>query len=209
MPLFQQKKPLVFPVSPSGTKRIRYPTGCDSFTCGGAPAAATSHVTGAMYLIPYYLPSNVSSIEIAVQNVGVAGSTGGTIEVGIYVASGGLEDAYLTESTSFVCTTSTTGGTVTVFTLTKSYSEGWHIVSGVKTSGSSAHINGYVRQGHIFGKTPSYPASLSIDMFYLSSNTVYITNQTSGLPSKISSALSSGTYTTTGSSPHPIPFLAY
>lgn len=209
MPLFQQKQPLVFPVSPSGTKRIRYPTGCDSGDVSGAPAAPTSHITGAMSLIPYYLPSNVSSIDIAVQNVGVAGSTGGTIEVGIYAASGGLEDAYLTESTSFTCTTSTTSGTVTVLSLTKNYSEGWYIVSGVKTSGSSAHANGFVRQGHIFGKTPSYPASTSIDMFYPASNTVYITNQTSGLPSKISSALSSGTYTATGSSPHPIPFLAY
>lgn len=211
MPYFPKKNPLVFPISPGGTKRIRYPTGCDSSMVGGAAAAATQHGTGYMSLIPYYIPTNVSSIDIAIQHILPASvATQGTIFIGIYNANQGLESAYLTESTSFVCTSSTTTGTVNVFPLTQNYSEGWYIVSGVKsTGGSSAHANGFVRQAHIIGKPPVYP-SVVIDMFYLSTNAVYINNQNSGLPQTIGSALSSGTFIATNSNvAAPTPFLAY
>lgn len=209
MPYFPRKNPLVFPVSPTGTKRIRYPTGCDSSMVGGFPAAAVQHTTGYMSIHPYYIPSNVSSIDIAIQHV-LPGGTQGTIFVGLYDANQGLENAYLTESTSFICTNSTTTGTVSVIPLTKNYSEGWYFVSGVKsTGGSSAHTNGYVRQGHIIGKPPLYPG-VSVDMFYSSSNAVYINNQNSGLPQTIGSALSSGTLVATSSNiTAPLPFLAY
>jgi hypothetical protein len=209
MPYFPKKNPLVFPVSPTGTKRIRYPTGCDSSMVGGAPAAAVQHTAGHMSLLPYYIPPNVSSIDIAVQNV-LPGGTQGTIFVGIYNANQGLENAYLTESTSFVCSSSTTTGTVSTFSLTQNYSEGWYIVSGVKsTGGSSAHTNGFVRQGHVLGKPPAYPG-VTVDMFYVATTSVYINNQTSGLPQTIGSALSSGTFVATNSNvAAPLPFLAY
>ena len=209
MPYFPKKNPLVFPVSAGGTKRIRYPTGCNTTDVSGAPASPTQHTTGHMSLIPYYLPTNVSSIDIAIQHVLPAPSTAGTIFVGIYNANQGLESAYLTESTSFVCTSSTTSGTVSTFPLTKNYSEGWYIVSGVKsTGGSSSHTNGFVRQAHIIGKPPAYP-SATIDMFFNSSTIVYINNQNSGLQQTIGSALSSGTLVATGSPSVPLPFLAY
>ena len=210
MPYFPKKNPLVFPISPGGTKRIRYPTGCNPTDVSGAPVAATQHTAGHMSLIPYYIPTNVSSIDIAVQHVLPAVTTQGTIFIGIYNANQGLESAYLTESTSFVCTSSTTTGTVNTFPLTKNYSEGWYIVSGVKsTGGSSAHTNGFVRQAHIIGKPPTYP-SAGIDMFFNSTASVYINNQTSGLPQTIGSALSSGTFiATSGAVASPLPFLAY
>jgi hypothetical protein len=209
MPYFPRKNPLVFPVSPGGTKRLRYPTGCDSSMVSGAPAAAVQHTAGHMSLIPYYIPANVSSVDIAIQHI-LPGGTAGTMFVGIYNANQGLESAYLTESTSLVCTSSTTSGTVSTFPLAQNYSEGWYIVSGIKTTGgSSAHTNGYVRQAHIIGKPPTYP-STGIDMFYLSTNSVYINTQTSGLQQTIGSALSSGTFIATSSNvAAPIPFLAY
>ena len=209
MPYFPKKNPLVFPISPGGTKRLRYPTGCNATDVSGGPAAATQHTTGHMSLIPYYIPTNVSSIDIAIQHI-LPGGTQGTIFVGVYNANQGLESAYLTESTSFVCTSATTGGTVSTFPLTQNYSEGWYIVSGVKsTGGSSAHVNGSVRQAHILGKPPTYP-SAGIDMFYLATNAVYINNQTSGLPQTMGSALSSGTFIATSSAiAAPTPFLAY
>jgi hypothetical protein len=209
MPYFPKKNPFIFPFVPGGAKKIKYPTGCDPVTVSGAPAAVTQHTTGHMSLHPYYIPANVSSIEIAIQHTLPAPTTQGTIFVGIYNANQGLESAYLTESTSFVCTSSTTTGTVNVFPLTQNYSEGWYIVSGVKsTGGSSGHTNGFVRQAHIFGKPPVYPSS-GIDMFFSSTNTVYINNQNSGLPSTIGSALSSGTFVATASQSFPCPFLAY
>lgn len=210
MPYFPKKNPLVFPVSPTGTKRIRYPTGCSSNDVSGAPAAAVQHTAGHMSLIPYYIPANVSSVDIAIQHILPAVTTQGTIFIGIYNANQGLESAYLTESTSFVCTSSTTGGTVSTFPLAQNYSEGWYIVSGVKsTGGSSAHVNGFVKQAHIIGKPPTYP-STGIDMFYTSTNAVYINNQNSGLPQTMGSALSSGTFIATSSNvAAPIPFLAY
>lgn len=212
MPYFPRKNPLVFPVSPTGTKRIRHPTGCDSSMVTGGPGAPIAHTTGAMSLNPYYIPSGISSIDIICQTVGSATvTTAGTIQIGIYDANQGLENAFLTESTSFVSTLSSTANYVNSFTLTKNYSEGWYIVAAVRTGGSSYCANGYSRQAHILGKpVTAYPGSGSVDMFYLSNHTTYITNQTSGLLQTMSSALSTGTYTaTTGTAPTPLAFLAY
>ncbi len=212
MPYFPRKNPLVFPVSPSGTKRIRNPTGCDSYSVNGAAANQTAHFTGYMSLNPYYIPSNVSSIDIICQTYGSSTvTTAGTIQIGIYDANQGLENAFLTESTSFVSTLSTTTPYTNSLTLTKNYSEGWYIVAAVKTAGSSYHQNGYVRQAHILGKpVTTYPGVANTDMFYLSNHTTYITNQTSGLLQTMSSALSTGTYTAVNSNGStPLAFLAY
>lgn len=214
MPFFQSKGPLVFPVSPTGTKRIRYPTGCDSSMVNGVGAAATQHFTGYMSLNPYYIPANVSSIDIICQTLSTGGGSTGTIYMGIYDANQGLENAFLSESTSFVSTNSSTAPYTNSLSLTKNYPEGWYIVAAVKTAGASAHTNGFVKQAHILGKpVTAYPGiGVTTDMFYLSSVQTYITNQTSGLLQTMSSALSTGTYTaitpsTTGSTP--LAFLAY
>ena len=180
---------------------------------GGSPAAATQHFTGYMSLNPYYIPANVSSIDIICQTISTGGGSTGTIYMGIYDANQGLENAFLSESTSFVSTNSSTAPYTNSLSLTKNYSEGWYIVAAVKTAGTSAHNNGFVRQAHILGKpVTAYPGSAITDMFYLSNVQTYITNQTSGLLQTMSSALSIGTYTaispsTTGSTPYA--FLAY
>ena len=210
MPYFPKKNPLVLPVSPGGTKKLRYPTGCDAVDVTGGPVGPTTHTPGAMSLHPYYIPSGASSIDIVVQTVAVAGQTLGTVHVGIYDANQGLENAYLTESTSFVCTSSTTVGSNTVFPLTKSYPEGWYIVSGVQsTGGSSQHTNCDVLQIHVFGRTAVTPSLGNPGMGYLSSKGFYLNNQTSGLPQTIGSGISTGTLVLAGSAPAPVPFLQY
>lgn len=209
MPYFPRKNPLVFPVSPGGTKKLRYPTGCDSSDVSGAPAAATAHTPGAMSLIPYYIPSGASSIDIVVQTLATAGQTRGTVHIGIYDANQGLENAYLTESTSFVCSSSTTTGETTIFPLTKNYSEGWYIVSGVQsTGGSSFHTNAFVNQVHILGRTLATSGTGTPGMGYLSAQTVYLNNQTSGLPQTIGSGISTGTLVF-NTAPAPVPYLQY
>lgn len=178
----------------------------------GAPAVPVTHTTGAMSLNPYYIPAGISSIDIVCQTLGSATvTTAGTIHIGIYDANQGLENAFLTESTSFVSTLSTTVPYTNSLTLTKNYSEGWYIVAAVKTAGSAYHTNGYSRQAHILGKpVTAYPGVASVDMFYPSNHTTYITNQTSGLLQTMSSALSTGTYTATNvTAPTPLAFLAY
>ena len=194
MPYFPRKNPLVFPISPGGTKRLRFPTGCDAIDVSGAPAQASAHTPGFMSLHPYYIPSGASSIDIVVQTLATAGQTRGTVHIGIYDANQGLENAYLSESTSFVCSSSTTSGETTLFPLTKNYSEGWYIVSGVQsTGGSSFHTNAYVAQAHVIGKTAATSGAANPGMGYLNTNVGYINNQTSGLPQTISTALSTGT----------------
>jgi hypothetical protein len=209
MPYFPKKNPIVFPVSPGGTKKLRYPTGCDSSDVSGAPAAATAHTPGAMSLHPYYIPSGASSIDIVVQTLATAGQTLGTVHIGIYDANQGLENAYLTESTSFVCSSSTTAGSNTVFPLTKSYPEGWYIVSGVQsTGGSSFHTNAYVSQVHVFGRTLVTSSTGNPGMGFSSSQSVYLNNQTSGLPQTIGSGISTGTLVL-NAVPAPVPYLQY
>jgi hypothetical protein len=210
MPYFQRKNPLVFPVSPGGTKKLRYPTGCDSSDVSGGPVPATAHTPGAMSLHPYYIPSGVSSIDIVVQTLATAGQTRGTVHVGIYDANQGLENSYLTESTSFVCSSSTTTGETTVFSLTKNYSEGWYIVSGVQsTGGSSLHTSAYVSQVHVLGRTLATSGVGNPGMGYLSASAVYLNNQTSGLPQTIGSAISTGTLVFSSTVPAPMPYLQY
>jgi len=211
MPYFPRKNPLVFPVSPTGTKRIRYPAGCDSVDVSGSPAAANAHAPGNMSLHPYYIPSGVSSIDIVVHTLATVGQTRGTVHVGIYDANQGLENAYLSESTSFVCSSSTTAGETTVFSLTKNYSEGWYIVSGVQsTGGSSFHSNAYIAQAHVIGKTVATSGAGNPGMGYLGNDTVYINNQTSGLPQTISTALSTGTLVFGRQvASFPIPYIQY
>ena len=211
MPYFPKKNPLVFPVSPSGTKRLRFPTGCDAADANGAPSSANPHTPGFMSLHPYYIPSGVSSIDIVVQTLATAGQTLGTVHIGIYDANQGLENAYLTESTSFVCTSATTIGSNTVFPLTKNYSEGWYIASGVQsTGGSSFHSNAYVAQAHLIGKTAIAPGSGNPGMGYLNTDVGYINNQTSGLPQTISTALSTGTLVfARQAQSFPLPYLQY
>ena len=214
MPYFPKKNPLVFPISTNGTKRLRNPTLCDSTVVGGSPAAVVAHTTGAMSLNPYYIPANASSIDIVCQTIGSATvTTAGTIQIGIYDASQGLENAYLSESTSFTSTTSSAASYTNSFTLTKSYPEGWYIVAAVKTAGSSFCPNSFCRQAHVLGKNvTAYPGNVGVDMFYLSSAQTYITNQTSGLLQTISSALSTGTYAganASASAVTPFAFLAY
>lgn len=209
MPLFQTKGPLVFPVSPSGTRKLRYPTGCDAYDVSGGPVAPTPHTPGFMSLHPYYMPSGASSVDIVCQTVATAGQTRGTVHIGIYDANQGLENAYLTESTSFVCSSSTTAGETTVFPLTKNYSEGWYIVSGVQsTGGSSFHTSAYVSQVHIFGRTLATSGAGNPGMGYLSATTVYLNNQTSGLPQTIGSGISTGTLVYGGANA-PVPYLQY
>ena len=209
MPYFPRKNPLVFPVSPGGTKRLRYPTGCDASDVSGAPAVPTPHTPGFMSLHPYYIPSGASSVDIVCQTLATSGQTRGTVHIGIYDANQGLENAYLTESTSFVCSSSTTGGETTVFPLTKNYSEGWYIVSGVQsTGGSSFHTNAFVNQAHMFGRTLATSGQANPGFGYLSSPSVYLNNQTSGLPQTIGSGMSTGTLVLASVSA-PVPYLQY
>lgn len=214
MPYFPKNNPLVFPVTAGGTKKLRNPTLCDSSVVNGSPAAAISHTTGAMSLNPYYIPANASSIDIVCQTLGSTGvATNGTIQIGIYDANQGLENAYLSESTSFTSSTLTASSLTSSFALTKNYSEGWYIVAAVKTAGSSFCANCFCRQAHVIGKSvTAYPGNVLVDMFYLSTVQTYITNQTSGLLQTMSSALSTGTYTGINSSATPVTpfaFLAY
>ena len=147
------------------SKKVYLPEGVNYSTLGGAPATYTAS-SGYMSLYPYYLPTNMTGTNMGLTTSFYTTSfsgpqTSGSLVMGIYDATSGLENAVLMESFVIQRNTSYNANErVQERTLSKFYKKGWYITAATRFASGSQYTGALIYSAvappnlHVFG-TPT------------------------------------------------------